>query len=189
MTRRAVVLDRDGTLIKESGYLDRLERLELFPYTIDAVRLLNRAGFVVVVATNQSGVARGLFDESFVAGVHDYIDTVLEAGGARVDRWYYCPHHPEASLPTYRQDCNCRKPRPGMLQHAARFLDFDLARSFAVGDRWHDIEAAAAAGAKGILVRTGYGRIQEQEDPSPRVVPAARAENLIEAVSWILRQP
>ena len=188
MKRRAVVLDRDGTLIKEAGYLDRLERLELYPYTIDAVRMLNRAGFAVVVATNQSGVARGLFDESFVANTHTILDSMLESGGARIDRWYYCPHHPEAVLEQYRQACDCRKPRPGMLQHAAKIMDLDLSRSFGVGDKWHDVQAAAAAGAKGILVGTGYGRIHEPA-PVGALEPAARADNLIEAVSWILRQP
>jgi D-glycero-D-manno-heptose 1,7-bisphosphate phosphatase len=187
MTRRAVVLDRDGTLIKEVGYLDRLELLELFPYTIDAVRMLNRAGYAVIVATNQSGVARGLFDESFVASTHDHLNSMLESGRARIDRWYYCPHHPEAVREEYRQRCDCRKPRAGMLQHAARIMDLDLSRSFGVGDKWHDVQAAAAAGAKGILVGSGYGRVHEPP-PVPGLEPAARAENLIEAVSWILRQ-
>ena len=188
MKRRAVVVDRDGTLIKEAGYLDRLERLEFYPYTIDAVRLLNRAGFAVVVATNQSGVARGLLDVSFVTETHDRMAATLAAGGARVDGWYYCPHHPKGIRDEYRCDCDCRKPRAGLLHRAAADLDLDLPRSFAVGDRWHDVEAGAAVGAKGILVRTGYGRAQE-ESPSRSVAPAARVENLIEAVSWILRQP
>ena len=188
MKRRAVVLDRDGTLIKEAGYLDRVEALELFPYTIDAVRMLNRAGYAVVVATNQSGVARGLFDESFVASTHDLLGSMLETGGARIDRWYYCPHHPEGIVDEYRQDCDCRKPRPGMLLHAAKAMDLDLTRSFGVGDKWHDVQAAAAAGAKGILVGIGYGR-RHEPPPVAGLEPAARAENLIEAVSWILRQP
>ena len=188
MTRRAVALDRDGTLIKEAGYLDRLERLELYPYTIDAVRLLNRAGFAVVVATNQSGVARGLLDESFVAEAHRRLDDLLASGGARIDGWYYCPHHPQGIRDEYRQACDCRKPRPGLLKRAAADLDLDLTRSFGVGDRWHDVEAATAAGAKGILVRTGYGRAQE-ESAAAGAVSAARVENLIEAVCWILRQP
>ena len=188
MKRRAVVLDRDGTLIEEAGYLDRFERLELYPSTIDAVRMLNRAGFAVVVATNQSGIARGLLDESFVAETHDRLAATLAAGGARIDRWYYCPHHPKGIRDEFRQDCDCRKPRPGLLHRAAADLDLDLPRSFAIGDRWHDVEAAAAVGANGILVRTGYGRVQE-ESPVRGVTPAARAENLIDAVSWILRQP
>ena len=188
MSRAGVILDRDGTLIHEARYLDRLENIQFFPYTIDAVRLLNRAGFVVVVATNQAGVARGLLDESFVAEAHAEIAARLRTGGAQVDGWYYCPHHPEGVRPEYRQPCECRKPKPGMLQRAAAELDLDLSRSFAVGDRWHDVGAAAAAGAKGILVRTGYGRAEEGVAAPPYAAPLV-VDNLIEAVSWILQQP
>ena len=93
--KRAVFLDRDGTLIEEVGYLDRLDRVRFFPYSVDAVRLLNRAGFVVVVATNQAGIARGFFDEAFVEATHRSLADTLAAGGARVDGFYYCPHHPD----------------------------------------------------------------------------------------------
>src|SRR5215212_1701700 len=112
---KAVFLDRDGTLVEEAGYLDRLERLVFFPYTIDAVRLLNRAGFAVVVVTNQAGIARGIFKESFVAEAHRHITARLAAGAARVDGFYYCPHHPEAVVEEFRATCECRKPKPGML--------------------------------------------------------------------------
>jgi D-glycero-D-manno-heptose 1,7-bisphosphate phosphatase len=186
MTRPAVILDRDGTIIKEAGYLDRLDRLEFFPYSVDAVRALNRAGFAVIVATNQSGVGRGLVEESFVEEAHRHIASTLAAGGARIDAWYYCPHHPDAARQEYRQECDCRKPRPGMLRRAAEDLDLDLARSFVVGDRWHDLEAGVAVGARGILVRTGYGRVNEAA-PSAGVASAACVDNLIEAVTWILR--
>jgi D-glycero-D-manno-heptose 1,7-bisphosphate phosphatase len=186
MKRRAVILDRDGTLIAEAGYLNRLERLQFFPYTVDAVRALNRAGLAVVVATNQAGIGRGIVKESFVGQAHAYIAERLAAGGARVDGWYHCPHHPEAALPEFRQRCDCRKPRPGMLLRAAADLDLDLARSFVVGDQWHDVAAGVAAGASGILVRTGYGR-QNAANPPPDATPAACVDNLIAAVTWILR--
>ena len=186
MKRRAVFLDRDGTLLEEAGYLDRLERLVFFPYSIDAVRLLNRAGFAVIIVTNQAGVARGIFKESFVAEAHGYITAALTAGGAHVDAIYYCPHHPEATVEAYRQHCDCRKPLPGMLTRAASDLDVSLADSFVVGDRWHDLAAGQHVGARGILVRTGYGRTEEAA-PAARVAPAAIADNAIEAVSWILR--
>jgi len=186
MSRPAVILDRDGTLIHDAGYLDRLDRLEFFPYTVDAVRLLNRANLAVIVATNQSGVARGLVEEAFVGEAHRHIAGRLAAGGARVDGWYYCPHHPDATRPEYRQACDCRKPQAGMLRRAARELDLDLPRSFVVGDRWHDLEAGAAVGARGILVRTGSGRATEST-PSAAVIPAACVDDLIEAVSWILQ--
>jgi D-glycero-D-manno-heptose 1,7-bisphosphate phosphatase len=183
--RPAVFLDRDGTILEDVGYLDRLERLALFPWSVDAVRLLNRAGFLVVIVTNQAGVARGIIDEPFVQEAHQFIGQVMLTGAARVDAYYYCPHLTDAPLEAYRKPCDCRKPGPGMLQQAARDLDIDLGRSFAVGDRWHDVQAAHAAGARGILVRTGYGRTEEGR-PRKDVHPAAVTDNLIEAVSWIL---
>jgi D-glycero-D-manno-heptose 1,7-bisphosphate phosphatase len=181
-----VFLDRDGTLIEEAGYLDRLERLVFYPYSVDAVRLLNRANLAVVIITNQAGVARGIFREAFVAEAHRHVTTRLERGGARVDGFYYCPHHPEASIEQYRRSCECRKPRPGMLRRAAEDLKLDLARSVVVGDRWHDLQAGDAVGARGLLVRTGYGRTEEAS-PNARLAPAAIVDNLIEAASWILR--
>lgn len=183
----AVFLDRDGTLIEEGGYLDRIERVALFPWSIDAVRLLNRAGFAVIVVTNQAGVARGFFDEARVAEIHAWIDARLRAGGAQVDQFSYCPHHPEASVAAYRQECDCRKPRPGMIRAAAAAHDLDLARSFVVGDRWLDVRLAHAVGARGILVRTGYGRSEADHPPNGTRADLV-AENLIEAATWILHE-
>jgi D-glycero-D-manno-heptose 1,7-bisphosphate phosphatase len=186
MGKSGVFLDRDGTLLEEAGYLDRLERLVFFPYAIDAVRLLNRAGFPVVVVTNQAGIARGIFKESFVAAAHRHISDRLAAAGARVDAFYYCPHHPEAVVEEFRQVCDCRKPQPGMLTRAAADLDLALDRSFVVGDRWHDLEAGQRVGARTLLVRTGYGRTEEAA-PKAHVQPSAIVDNVIDAVSWILR--
>lgn len=186
MSRQAVFLDRDGTLVEEAGYLDRLERLVFFPYSVDAVRLLNRANLVVVIVTNQAGIARGIFKEEFVSEAHQHIRARLVAGGARIDGFYYCPHHPEAVIEAYRQSCECRKPQPGLLKRAAAELDIRLDRSFVVGDRWHDLEAGERVGARGVLVRTGYGKTEEAA-PHARVVPSAIVDNLMEAVSWILR--
>jgi D-glycero-D-manno-heptose 1,7-bisphosphate phosphatase len=184
--RRAVILDRDGTLIEEVGYLDRLDQVSFFPYSVDAVRLLNRAGFAVVVATNQAGIARGFFDEPFVRDAHRHIADVLERGGARVDGFYYCPHHPEGTVEAYRIACDCRKPQAGMLRRAGADHQLDLTRSFIVGDRADDLEAGAAAGATGVLVRTGYG---DRHEEAARASGAAVFDNLMQAVSWILRQP
>jgi D-glycero-D-manno-heptose 1,7-bisphosphate phosphatase len=183
-----VFLDRDGTLLEEAGYLDRLERVAFFPYAIDAVRLLNRAGFAVVVITNQSGIGRGMYGEQFVRETHELITGRMRAGGATVDGFYYCPHHPDASIESYRKDCDCRKPAPGMLTRAAADLQLDLARSFSVGDKWTDVQAGQAAGARGILVRTGYGRGNEASVP-PGVSPAAVVDNVAAAAAWLLRQP
>jgi D-glycero-D-manno-heptose 1,7-bisphosphate phosphatase len=179
------MLDRDGTLIEEVGYLDRLDRIQFFPYSIDAVRMLNRAGYAVIIVTNQAGVARGYFDEPFVAETHRAIAGKLTAGGADVDAFYYCPHHPDADIEAYRVSCDCRKPQPGMIRTAAAEHQLDLSRSFMVGDRAQDVEAGIAAGTRGVLVRTGYGYRHEDE---ARQRGARVADNLMQAVSWILRQ-
>lgn len=186
--RPAIFLDRDGTLNEDVGYLDRLERLTLFPWSVDAVRLLRRAGYAVVVVTNQGGVARGFVAESFVDEVRRVIDRRLAAVGERLDGHYYCPHEPQAPVAAYRRECECRKPRPGLVHRAARDLDLDLGRSVVVGDKWSDVGLARAAGARGILVRTGYGRGQEQAPPAD-LRPDAVTDTLMEAASWILRCP
>ena len=184
--KAAVFLDRDGTLAEEAGYLSSLDRLHLFPYSIDAVRLLNRAGFAVVVITNQAGIARGIIEEAFVGEVHAHMAERFAAGGARIDAFYFCPHHPEGIVEPYRRACDCRKPQPGMLRRAAADLDLDLGASFVVGDKLLDIEAGRTVGARGVLVRTGYGA-GEEALPDRAVVPAAIADNLMGAVAWILR--
>jgi len=155
-TKQAVFLDRDGTLNVEKEYLYQPEEFEFTPGAIEAVRLLNRAGYPVVVVTNQSGVARGYYGEQEVVKLHQHIDAVLRAEGAHIDAWYYCPHHP-AGNPPYNLLCGCRKPLPGMLQQAAADLGLDLSRSWMVGDKLADIEAGLSAGCKPVLVLTGYG--------------------------------
>jgi D-glycero-D-manno-heptose 1,7-bisphosphate phosphatase len=183
--KRAVFLDRDGTLLEEANYVSDLEHLVFFPFAIDAVRLLNRAGFAVVVVTNQAGIARGIVEESFVAQAHAVMTERLAEGGARVDGYYYCPHHPQGIVDAYRRACDCRKPQPGMLRRAADDLELDLAASFIVGDKLQDIEAGHAVGARGVLVRTGYGRTEARPDRGVR--PDAVVDNLAGAVSWILQ--
>ena len=183
--RRAVFLDRDGTIIEEAGYPDRLERIVFFPFTVDAVRALNTAGFAVIVVTNQSGIARGLVPEAFVGEAHRHIADRLQAGGARIDGFYYCPHHPEAFDPAQRGPCDCRKPQPGLLRRAATELGLDLSRSFIVGDRWQDLAAGHAAGARGVLVRTGVGTDEERRT-DVRVPGAIVVDDLAAAAAWIL---
>jgi D-glycero-D-manno-heptose 1,7-bisphosphate phosphatase len=184
--RPAVFLDRDGTLIEDVDYLSRLDQIALFPWTVDAVRLLNRAGFAAVVVTNQSAVARGIVTEEFVRETHAALDRVFEAGGARIDRYYYCPHHPDGRIERYRRVCRCRKPAPGMIEEAVQELGLDVAASWMVGDRWLDVETGLAAGARTILV--GSGHAARRDEAAPAGVRAdAMLDNLMEAVGWILR--
>ena len=179
-------LDRDGTLIEERGYLDRLELLSIFPWTADALRLLKRAGFLLVVVTNQSAIARGIIDESFLDGVHREVSARLARGGAVVDRYYYCPHLADAPLEQYRKACRCRKPGPGLIEQACRDLNIDPARSFTVGDRWLDVACGVAAGTRALRVLTGHGA-HEVEAPPGGVTASAILNNLMEAAGWILR--
>jgi D-glycero-D-manno-heptose 1,7-bisphosphate phosphatase len=185
--RAAVFLDRDGTLIADIGYLRYPRDVSLFPWTVDAVRALNQAGYPVVVITNQSGIARGLLTEAMLAEVHEHIRALLEAGGARIDAYYYCPHHPAGTVAAYTQQCDCRKPGRALIDRASIELSLDAGRSFVVGDKWLDVGAARAVGARAILVRTGYGATEETQ-PQPGLAADAVVDNLVEAVSWILRR-
>ena len=186
MKPAAVFLDRDGTLIEEVGYLDRPERVELYPWSTDAIRALNRGGLRIVMVTNQSGVARGFFSEAVVERVHRHIAELLGAGGATIDAYYYCPHHPDGKVAEFARACECRKPGRGLVDRAARELGIDPERSFTVGDRWLDVALARAVGARGILVRTGYG-VTEEARPPQGLAADAVVDNLVGAASWILR--
>lgn len=183
MKPRAVFLDRDGTINEEMGYINHLSRFRLLPEAAPAIRRLNEGGFKVVVVTNQSGAARGYFPASLVAEVHKHMLALLAREGARVDAIYTCLHAPEAG-------CPCRKPKPGLLLQAAQDLDLDLSRSFMVGDRYLDIETAARAGVKGILVLTGYGLGEYEHFHELREVkPVFVARNLLEAADFLLAEP
>jgi D-glycero-D-manno-heptose 1,7-bisphosphate phosphatase len=185
MLRPAVFLDRDGTINDDVGYLAELAHLTLYPWAIDAVRLLNRAGYLVVMVTNQGGIGRKMIRPEFLEVLHAAIDARLAAGGARVDGWYFCPHHPEALIEELRAVCDCRKPATGLVRSAARDLGIDLARSWIVGDKWSDIQAGQRTGGRGILVRTGWGVIEEGVRPDGQTVEAI-CDTLAGAVSHIL---
>jgi D-glycero-D-manno-heptose 1,7-bisphosphate phosphatase len=185
--RPAVFLDRDGTLIEDVGYLDAIARVAFYPWTIDSIRALNRAGLAVVVVTNQSGIARGIVDEALVEATHEHLSSRLAAGGARVDAYYYCPHHPRGSVAAFVRDCECRKPARGLIDRAAAELGLDPARSFMVGDKWTDVQLGRAVGARAILVRTGGGAAEERR-PLEGVSADAIVDNLAAAASWILRE-
>jgi D-glycero-D-manno-heptose 1,7-bisphosphate phosphatase len=179
--RRAVFLDRDGTIGEEMGYVNHIDRFQIFPFAPEAIRRLNQAEIPVIVVTNQSGIARNIFPESLVHEVHKKMVSELAAGGAWIDGIYYCPHKSE-------DVCDCRKPNPGMLERAAREHTLDLAASWVVGDRYGDLEMGFAAGARGILVMTGYGRGEYEFHRAtwPRQ-PDVLAENLRDAVRCIVQ--
>jgi D-glycero-D-manno-heptose 1,7-bisphosphate phosphatase len=185
--RPAVFLDRDGTINEQMGYINHISRFQLLPGVAEAICLLNAAQIPVLVVTNQSGLARGYFPESLLDAVHVKMRQLLAEAGAHVDGIYVCPHHPEAKEARFRLDCECRKPKTGLLQQAARELGIDLAQSYVVGDRWSDIRCGAAVGAATILVLSGYGRGDALYiGPQQAVQPNFIAENLAAATQWIL---
>ena len=185
--RPAVLLDRDGTINEQMGYVNHLSRFQLLPGVARAIRSLNEAGLPVVVVTNQSGLARGYFPESLLDQVHAELHRLLAREGAHLDGLYICPHHSEAREERFRLDCDCRKPRTGLLERAAAELGLDLGRSYMVGDRWSDLRCGAAVGATTVLVLTGYGRGDAAYvGPGQTVQPDHVAEDLEAAARWIL---
>ena len=185
--RPAVFMDRDGTINEEIGYLRSPEQLSLIPGAAGAIRSFNERGLVTCVISNQSGVARGFFPESALGPIHQALADQLARERARVDRIYYCPHHPVDGVPPYRVTCECRKPSPGMLLRGARECGVDLRRSYTVGDRIVDVQAGRAAGTKAILVLTGYGKETVGECQAAGLVPDLTVRDLAEAAAFILR--
>jgi D,D-heptose 1,7-bisphosphate phosphatase len=193
----AIFLDRDGTINEDPGYIDRLEKFVLIPGAAEAIRLINNRGLKAIVVTNQSGVARGFFDEAFIAALHAHLAGLLRREGAFLDGFYYCPHHPTEGRGQYLRACDCRKPAPGLLIRAQQELGLDPARCCMIGDTLNDIEAGRRAGVDGILVRTGHGEealatlsVPGRNGPADTaaVRPIHIAENLLEAVRWILKK-
>jgi D-glycero-D-manno-heptose 1,7-bisphosphate phosphatase len=180
--RRAAFLDRDGTLIREADYLRRLEDLEILPGTAAALRRLSDAGYLRLVVTNQSGVARGFFDLAFVEAAHDELRNRLRSEGADVEAFYVCPHHPSRS-----GACDCRKPATGLLLRAAAEWGVDLEASWVIGDKAADVELARAAGCRAALVRTGYGRTAAVELNQRGLAPDVVAGDFAQAAEEILR--
>ncbi len=194
--RWGVFLDRDGTLNKEMGHIWKADQIRLLPPAAGAIKRLRRAGAVLVVVTNQAGIAHGLLDEKTLRVIHRRFENLLAKKGAAVDAIYHCPHHPGPSAaaplkglkalkhaPRYRV-CGCRKPKTGMLRAAAKEFQLDLKRSFLVGDSSRDIAAAHAAGCRAVLVRTGHAG---RDWKSLGAVPDVRVKDVGKAADWILR--
>jgi D-glycero-D-manno-heptose 1,7-bisphosphate phosphatase len=155
--RQAVFLDRDGVINEEVNYLSEPDQLRLIPGAREAIARLNETGLPVIVITNQAGVARGYYPEAQIEVVHAALSHQLAQAGAHIDRYYYCPHHPTEGQPPYRMECNCRKPKPGLLLQAAQDFDLELAQCYVVGDNRSDIELSQYLKCRAILVLTGHG--------------------------------
>jgi D-glycero-D-manno-heptose 1,7-bisphosphate phosphatase len=184
--KRAVFLDRDGTINVEVGYLSRPEDFVLIAGSGQAIRRLNEAGFVVVVVSNQSGVARGYFTEEDVGSINERMVRDLGLHGARLDAIYYCPHHPEFGEGDYRRECDCRKPSPGMVEQAVRRFGIDVKKSFVVGDHRGDIVLGRNVGATSIFVLTGHGSEELEKLTQEGTIPDHVAADIGAAVDYIL---
>jgi len=184
MRRPAVFIDRDGTISEEVGYINHPSRFRVFPYSAEAIRILNDNGWLAILITNQAGVARGYFPEEMIASVHDRLKTDL--ANAQLDAIYYCAHHPSVGEPPYRFDCDCRKPKTGLIDCAAKDFEIDLEASWMVGDRYSDVELARNAGLHSAFVLSGYGRGEwEYQRNAWKHQPDIVCENLLEAVNRI----
>jgi histidinol-phosphate phosphatase family protein len=155
MSRQAVFLDKDGTLVRDVAYNVSLGRIELMPFAGEVIHQLSHEGYLLIIVSNQSGVGHGYFEESELAPVRRFLECTFLLYGARLHDFLYCPHHPEALLEKYRKDCVCRKPAPGMLCEAAERWGIDLERSWMVGDILNDVEAGNRAGCRTILLDSG----------------------------------
>lgn len=185
--RPAVFLDRDGTLIRETPYLASARQVHVLPGVAEALAALRRAGLLILVVSNQSGVARGLLDAGQLLQIQRRIEDELARTGAGVDGWYHCPHHPGVGVPPERRRCRCRKPLPGLLERAGEDFPVDWERSVGVGDDVRDLQAFAAKRLPAVLVGTGKGREARQKLAELGQDPDLYAAHLAEAIPWILR--
>lgn len=164
--KRAVFLDRDGVINEDCNYTHKVSQLRLILKADEAIKILNDLGFLTVVATNQAGIAYGLYHEDDMHKFHQALSKQLAKKNARIDAFYFCPHHPQKGLGVYKIDCACRKPKIGMFTQAAADLQINLKRSFIIGDKWSDIEAGQKCGLKTVMVRTGHGQKELKKNPS-----------------------
>lgn len=181
-----VFLDRDGTINVEKEFLHRIDDFEFVEGAPQAIARLNKAGALVIVVSNQAGVALGYYPESDVQALHDHVQAELQRFGAHIDAFYYCPYHPDGTLESYRKASACRKPRPSMFKRAIRDFQLKGDRRFVVGDKLNDLVAGAQVGCATVLVRTGYGEEHLKQAATRSVCPDHVARDLADAVDWIL---
>jgi len=187
MTKPAVFIDRDGTISEEVGYVNHPSRFRLFPYSSEAIKKLNEGNWLAILVTNQAGVARGYFSEEIITEVHNRLNKDLALENAHLDAIYYCAHHPSVGEAPYRIDCDCRKPKAGLITRAAADFEIDLGNSWMVGDRYSDIELAHNAGLQSAFVLSGYGRGEwEYQRSSWQLQPDLVSEDLLQAVNSIV---
>ncbi len=182
---KAAFVDRDGTLIAERDFLTQKEDIEIFPQTVEAIKLLRELSYLVVVVSNQSGVARGYLTEQQVFEVNEEVFHQLEEKDARPDLFFYCPHHPDATVKEYRLDCECRKPAPGMVKMAQQIVNIDIASSVSIGDKLSDVQLCKNLGGRGILVLTGYGMSERDRIESSVIQPDFVADTVLDAARWL----
>jgi D-glycero-D-manno-heptose 1,7-bisphosphate phosphatase len=183
--RIGVFLDRDGTLNEELNFIRTADELHMIPGAAAAVRMLNQRGVITCVISNQSGVGRGYLKESDLIPIHHRLEEQLRNEGAHVDQIYYCPHHPTEGMPPYNVECDCRKPKPGMLKRGSKEFNLDLSDSFVVGDSVVDIQAGNAVGATTVLVLTGYGADALDQCRRNGIAPDYVAPTIVQAIDFI----
>ena len=189
MRKPAVFIDRDGTINEQLGYINHLSRFVILPGVSEAVRLLNKNNWWAIIVSNQGGVARGYYPIELVEEIHAFLKSSLKERGATIDGIFFCPHHPAGILPEYSSECDCRKPETGLIDRAREVFEIDMSSSYVVGDRHVDIELASRLNLKGVLVKTGYGLGEiEYIIPEKRLKPHHVAEDLLDAVKWILNE-
>lgn len=186
MMKKAVFIDRDGTLSVDAGYPSQYDQLVVYPQSFKAVKRFNQEGLLAVVVTNQSGVGRGLLTEDDLKDIHARLSASFLRHKARLDAIYYCPHHLLSEDPRYRKECDCRKPKAGLARRAASDLGIDLTNSYMIGDKTEDVLFGMNIGAVPVLVLTGSGRESLSQLLGQNLAPAHVATDILEAAAWIL---
>ena len=189
MKRPAIFIDRDGTINEQMGYINHLSRFNILPGVPEAIKGLNENNYLVIVVTNQSGIARGYFPIELLDEIHTYMKDSLKKEGAHVDAVFFCPHYPGSKLKEFAIECDCRKPHTGMIKQALDKFDIDLTQSYMIGDHYTDLEFASNSNIKSIMVKTGYG-LGEVDYILPEFPykPVYVADDLLDAVKWILNK-
>lgn len=186
LMNKAVFLDRDGTINEEMGYINHISRFKMFEFVPEAIKIFNEAGYLVIIVTNQSGLAKGYFDEALLNKIHQYLLEQVKQKSAVIDKIYICPHHPAEGKGKYKLDCMCRKPKTGMIDSAKKEFNIDISKSFVIGDRHKDVQFGQNAGLKTIMLMTGYGKGEYtyqkgQWNSNPDYI----CENLLDAANLI----